>query len=127
MLSLSLLKKIAHSLKQNIYAIFLISKDKRVSKWVKVLSIIVVGYAISPIDLIPDFIPILGYLDDLILLPLGIFFIIKLIPTDIWEEYKQIASKKIIVSKFWKIISVAFISLIWVLSGAFIFSWFYMK
>lgn len=52
----------------------------------KIIAIIVVGYALSPIDLIPDFIPILGYLDDLILLPLGIILVIKLIPNHIMAE-----------------------------------------
>jgi uncharacterized membrane protein YkvA (DUF1232 family) len=52
----------------------------------KLLAILVVGYALSPIDLIPDFVPVLGYLDDIILIPLGITLVIKLIPKNILEE-----------------------------------------
>ncbi|WP_010490683.1 MULTISPECIES: YkvA family protein [Pseudomonas] len=56
----------------------------------KVVAIIVVAYALSPIDLIPDFIPILGYLDDVILLPLGIWIVIKLMPAAVLEECRQL-------------------------------------
>ncbi|MDP3978286.1 MAG: YkvA family protein [Pseudomonas sp.] len=55
----------------------------------KVVAMVVVAYALSPIDLIPDFIPILGYLDDIILLPLGIWLVIKLIPDHVLEECRQ--------------------------------------
>ena len=59
---------------------------------VKLLAIAVAGYALSPIDLIPDFIPVLGYLDDLIIVPLGIWLVIALIPEDVMREYRAIAS-----------------------------------
>jgi uncharacterized membrane protein YkvA (DUF1232 family) len=61
-------------------------KDPRVPLLPKALLIMVVVYALSPIDLIPDFIPVLGFLDDLILLPLGIALVIKMIPKDVWSE-----------------------------------------
>lgn len=59
------------------------------AKW---LGIMVLGYALSPIDLIPDFIPILGYLDELILLPLGVYLFIKLLPRPVWEQCVEQAS-----------------------------------
>lgn len=70
-------------------ALFLAYKRPDVPLHAKVVAIIVVGYALSPIDLIPDFIPVLGYLDDLILIPLGISLAIKLIPPEIMEECRN--------------------------------------
>lgn len=75
-------------MKQQICALYLASKDVRTPNSAKFLVIIVVGYALSPIDLIPDFIPVLGFLDDLVLLPLGIHYAIKLMPSDLWEEFQ---------------------------------------
>jgi len=66
------LKEKAKQLKSDTYALFLAYKDKRVKWYAKIFIIIVISYALSPIDLIPDFIPILGLLDDIILVPLGI-------------------------------------------------------
>lgn len=79
----------AKKIKKEIGALYLAYKRPDVPFYAKLVSILVVGYALSPIDLIPDFIPILGYLDDLILVPLGIAFAIKLIPRDIMNECRQ--------------------------------------
>ncbi|MDY6834240.1 MAG: YkvA family protein [Chloroflexota bacterium] len=68
------------------YAIFLAYKDPRVPLYAKLLVAAIIIYALSPIDLIPDFIPIIGYLDDLVLIPLGIALAIKVIPGDILDE-----------------------------------------
>jgi len=76
-------------LKQYLTALYLAYKRKDVPICAKILIVIIIGYALSPIDLIPDFIPVLGYLDDLIILPVLIFFAIKLIPKDILEECKE--------------------------------------
>lgn len=75
-------------MKQQICALYLASKDIRTPNSAKFLVIIVVGYALSPIDLIPDFIPVLGFLDDLLLLPVGIHYAIKLMPSHLWEEFQ---------------------------------------
>jgi uncharacterized membrane protein YkvA (DUF1232 family) len=82
-------KEKARELKFNISALYLAYKRKDVPILAKFLIIITVGYALSPIDLIPDFIPILGYLDDLIILPLLIFLSLKLIPKEIMDECKE--------------------------------------
>lgn len=79
----------AKGIKKEIGALYLAYKRPDVPRYAKLVSILVVGYALSPIDLIPDFIPILGYLDDLILVPLGIALAIKLIPKDIMNECRQ--------------------------------------
>lgn len=81
-------KKWSQKAKTDILAIFLAVQDERIPWYTKAVALAVVGYAFSPIDLIPDFIPILGYVDDLILLPLGIKLVIKLIPPPILDEYK---------------------------------------
>lgn len=75
--SLQKLKQQAKELKTELSALYLACHDPRVPWYAKALAICVVGYAFSPIDLIPDFIPILGYLDDLIIVPLGIVLVIK--------------------------------------------------
>jgi uncharacterized membrane protein YkvA (DUF1232 family) len=80
------IKKWAKELRGNIKALDYARKDPRVPLLPKALLIMVVVYALSPIDLIPDFIPVLGFLDDLILLPLGIALAIKMIPKDVWSE-----------------------------------------
>lgn len=82
------LKEKAKKLKQDIPVIFLVLKDKNTPILPKVIAGITLGYALSPIDLIPDFIPVLGYLDDIILLPVLIALTIKLIPEEIWERNK---------------------------------------
>ena len=90
---LSRMKLWARRLRRDGHAIYLASRDPRVPWHVKFLAIAVAGYALSPIDLIPDFIPVLGYLDDLIIVPLGIWLVIRLIPEDIVVEYRTIADK----------------------------------
>jgi len=85
------LKERAKSLKKTVPAVFLALKDKDTPTLAKILAGITVGYALSPIDLIPDFIPVLGYLDDVILLPALIALTIKLIPADVWERNLEAA------------------------------------
>ena len=79
----------AAALKQDTYALYLAARDQRVPPAAKLMVVLVVAYALSPIDLIPDFIPVLGYLDDMLLLPLGIALAIKLMPRDVWDECKS--------------------------------------
>ena len=85
------LKNWARLIKRDVHALYLASRDHRVPWHAKGLAIVVAAYALSPIDLIPDFIPVLGYLDDVILLPLGILLVIKLIPPEIMAEHRAIA------------------------------------
>ena len=83
------LKIILKKLTKEISALYLASKRDDVPWYAKVVIFLVVGYALSPIDLIPDFIPILGYLDDLVILPIGIIFAIKLIPPNVMSECRE--------------------------------------
>lgn len=80
------LKKRARSLKTEVYALYLAYRDPRVPLFARIFAAGVVAYAFSPIDLIPDFIPVLGYLDDLILVPLGITLALKMIPSPVMNE-----------------------------------------
>ena len=82
-------KQRARDLKQEIHALALACKDPRVPWYAKVLVGCVVAYALSPIDLIPDFIPVIGYLDDLILVPLGIYLLLKLIPDEVMAQCRE--------------------------------------
>ena len=79
----------ARQLKTQTYALYLAYRHPGVPWYAKIFSACIVAYLFSPIDLIPDFIPILGYLDDLILVPLGIMLALKMIPEDVWQECKQ--------------------------------------
>ena len=82
------LKRWARRLNREGHAIYLASRDPRVPWYAKALAIAVAAYALSPIDLIPDFIPVVGYLDDLIILPLGIWLVVRLIPDEVMAEYR---------------------------------------
>lgn len=79
-------KRWARNLKKEVHALYLAYRDPRVPWYARVLAVCVVGYALSPIDLIPDAIPVLGYLDDVIVVPLGIALAIRMIPPEVLEE-----------------------------------------
>ena len=82
-------KEKAKNLKRDIPAVFLAMKRKDTPVLAKIFGVITVGYALSPIDIVPDFVPILGYLDDVILLPLLVALTLKFIPREIFEECRQ--------------------------------------
>lgn len=88
------LKQFAQQMKKQIQSLYLASRDPRTPFAAKCLIVIVVAYALSPVDLIPDFIPVLGYLDDLLLLPAGIYLSIKLIPEPLWQEFQTQAEQR---------------------------------
>ena len=86
------LKSWARGVRRDVHALYLAGRDPRVPWYAKALAAAVAGYALSPLDLIPDFIPVVGYLDDLILVPLGIVIVIRLIPTEIMAEHRATAA-----------------------------------
>lgn len=110
-------------LKQETYAIYLACKDLRVPWYVRVFAGVVVAYAFSPIDLIPDVIPILGYLDDLILVPLGIILVIKMIPPDVLAECRAKAEAVMAQGKPTSKIAAIVIVSIWLLLGILAVIW----
>jgi len=83
---ISKLRSKARELKQNLFILYLAYKDPRMPKYARWFTLCVVAYAFSPIDLIPDFIPIAGYLDDLVIVPLGITLALRMIPTEVIED-----------------------------------------
>ena len=89
------LQRWARTLKRDTVALYLAARDPRVPWYAKIVAACVAAYALSPIDLIPDFIPVIGYLDDIILVPLGIALAIRLIPPALLEEHRERASARI--------------------------------
>ena len=85
-------KSWAHNLKRDIAALYIAAHDSRTPWTARVIALAVTLYALSPIDIIPDFIPVIGYLDDLIIVPLGIWLVIRLIPPDLMQAYREAAS-----------------------------------
>ena len=83
------LKDRAKKLKTDIPAVFLALKERRTPWYAKIIAAVVVVYALSPIDLIPDFIPVLGYLDDIIILPALIAWCVKCIPGEVFEDCRR--------------------------------------
>jgi uncharacterized membrane protein YkvA (DUF1232 family) len=104
----------ANNLKTNAFALFLAYKDPRTPWYAKIFAGIVVGYAFSPIDLIPDFIPVLGYLDDLILVPLGMAAAIKMIPPEVMAECRAKAQAEMGKGKPVNWLVASIIILLWV-------------
>jgi uncharacterized membrane protein YkvA (DUF1232 family) len=88
------IKAWAKNLKRQIFILYFAYRDERVPWYVKVFTACIVAYAFSPIDLIPDFIPILGYLDDIIILPLGIMFALRMIPKDVISDCEVRANER---------------------------------
>jgi uncharacterized membrane protein YkvA (DUF1232 family) len=82
----------ARAFKRDIVVLWLAARDPRVPRTAKLLAGMVAAYALSPIDLIPDFIPVLGYLDDIVILPLGIMLAVKLIPPKVLAELRERAA-----------------------------------
>ncbi|GAB3357658.1 YkvA family protein [Lysobacter tyrosinilyticus] len=80
---MSRLRKWARELKQQTLVVYFAARDPRTPWLARLLALGVAAYALSPIDLIPDFIPVLGYLDDLVIVPLGLMLVLRLIPADV--------------------------------------------
>ncbi|HYU21016.1 MAG TPA: YkvA family protein [Chloroflexota bacterium] len=113
--SVDLWKQTARRTKAELYAIYLACKDPRVPWYAWLLATCVVAYAFSPIDLIPDFIPILGYVDDLILIPLGIALVLRLIPQDVMAESRAKAAAAIAEGKPTNWLAAGIIVALWLL------------
>lgn len=88
------LRRFAERMRLQLRVLDLAGRDPRTPLAAKLLVILVVAYALSPIDLIPDFIPVLGYVDDLLLLPLGIYLAMRLVPRELWQELQARAESE---------------------------------
>ena len=91
---LSAAKTWARAMKRDVLAVYLAARDPRTPWHVRIVAMAVAAYALSPIDFIPDVIPVLGYLDDLLIVPLGILLVIRLIPAAVLEEHRATAARR---------------------------------
>lgn len=116
-------KQWARSVKRDVLAIWLAARDPLTPWYVKALALAVAAYALSPIDLIPDFIPVLGYLDDLVIVPLGILIVVRLIPPERMQAYREAAMQMsrrpvsrtaaVIIVLIWIAVAAVFIKALW--------------
>jgi uncharacterized membrane protein YkvA (DUF1232 family) len=113
----------ARTIKRDTFALYLAVRDRRTPWYAKVFAACVVAYAFSPIDLIPDFIPVLGYLDDVIIVPLGIVLALRMIPADVMAECRALAEANRPSSKPRNYVGAAAIVVIWVLAAALAIQW----
>lgn len=111
-------KERVRALKQETFTLFIACRHPQVPWYAKALALLVVGYALSPIDLIPDFIPVLGYLDDLVVVPLGFMLVIRLIPAEILAECR-LQSKEFVgtATRVGKVAATIIVA-IWILTAA---------
>ena len=108
------LKRWARKLEAEVYALYLAYRDPRVPLYARVFAAVVVGYAFSPIDLIPDVIPVLGYLDDLVLVPLGVALAIRMIPAPVLAECRARAREVMASGKPVNKVAAAVVVAVWV-------------
>ncbi len=108
------LKTAAKRLKREVMTLYFVARDPRTPWYAQGLAFVVVGYALSPFDLIPDAIPVLGLLDDLILVPAGIWLVLKLVPQNVLEEARVQASQA--ESKPVSYVAAAFMIVVWLLA-----------
>ncbi|MBX9825693.1 MAG: DUF1232 domain-containing protein [Xanthobacteraceae bacterium] len=115
----------ARAIKRDVHAVYLASRDPRVPWYAKALGVCIAAYALSPIDLIPDFIPVLGYLDDAILLPLGILLVVRMIPKNVMAEHRAAAA--VAAERPTSTAGAVFIGAVWialtVISGWYAYRW----
>jgi uncharacterized membrane protein YkvA (DUF1232 family) len=109
----------AREIKRDVLALWLAARDPRVPWYVKALCAGIAAYALSPIDLIPDFVPVLGYLDDVILLPLAIMLAVRMLPTELLAELRTEAER--LAKKPSSRAAAAAIIALWIISAALLF------
>jgi uncharacterized membrane protein YkvA (DUF1232 family) len=113
-------KERARLLKREALTLYLVCRHPDVPWYAKALALAVAGYALSPIDLIPDFIPVLGYLDDMVLIPLGIMLVIRLVPADAAAECRARAEDALERAAHAGKIAAAVVVAVWLLTAALI-------
>lgn len=113
----------ARALKRDVLALARAARDSRTPWYAKALAVFVAAYALSPIDLIPDFIPVIGYLDDLILVPAGIWLCLKLIPPDVMAEHRRAVSERLSTTRPVSRVAAVTIIAIWLAAIALFIRW----
>lgn len=117
------LKKWASAMKRDVLALYLAGRDPRVPWYAKAMALTTAAYAFSPIDLIPDFIPVLGYVDELFILPLFIWICVKLVPVDVMSDLRGEADRRLSDGRPRSIAGAAIIGLIWLSIAAVAVRW----
>ncbi|TPI69938.1 YkvA family protein [Mesorhizobium sp. B2-8-9] len=107
-------KQWARGIQRDVMALWIAARDPRVPWYAKATAGAVAAYALSPVDLIPDFIPIIGYLDDLVIVPVGIMLAVKLVPADLMQEFREEAVRR---EKPVSKAGLAFMIALWVLAA----------
>ncbi len=125
MSGLQRLKRWARRIKLDVVALWLAARDPRTPWHAKATAAAVAAYALSPIDLIPDFIPVLGYLDDVVIVPLGIMLAVRLIPGPLMAEFRAEAARR--EGRPTSIAGAAAIAFVWVAAAALLLWWFWPR
>jgi len=122
---LARLKGWARTVKRDVIALFIAARDSRTPWYAKLMAGLVAAYALSPIDLIPDFIPVIGYLDDLVIVPLGIWIVVRLVPAELMQELRAEAARMEAkpVSRAGAFVIVA----LWIVSAGLLLWWFWPR
>ena len=120
---LSRLRTRAHALKIETLALYYAIKDPRTPWYARAVGLLTLAYALSPIDLIPDFVPLLGYLDDLVIVPAGIALALRLIPTTVMVDARLEAAEGSSGSKRLGWLGAGFIALVWIILLFWLLSW----
>jgi uncharacterized membrane protein YkvA (DUF1232 family) len=120
-------KRRARQLKAETLALYLAARHPGTPWYAKLFVAAVAAYALSPIDLIPDFVPVLGYLDDLIVIPLGIALAVKMVPASVLSECRAQAQEVMLNRKPASRVAAAFIVVVWIALAAFCTLWVYRK
>lgn len=122
---LARLKGWARTVKRDVIALFLAARDPRAPWYAKAMAGLVAAYALSPIDLIPDFIPVIGYLDDLVIVPLGIWIVVRLVPQDLMQEFRAEAER--MSARPASRAGALFIVALWIVAAGLLLWWFWPR
>lgn len=114
-------KQWARALKRDVLVVYLAARDPRTPWALRLLALAVAAYALSPIDLVPDFIPVLGYLDDLLIVPLGLALVLRLLPPPVLLAARERAARMLARPRSW--MAAALIIMLWVLLAVLLFAW----
>ncbi|WP_287806389.1 DUF1232 domain-containing protein [Diaphorobacter sp.] len=114
-------KQWARALKRDVLVVYLAARDPRTPWALRLLALAVAAYALSPIDLMPDFIPVLGYLDDLLIVPLGLALVLRLLPPPVLLAARERAARMLARPRSW--LAAAIIIMLWVLLAVLLFAW----
>lgn len=121
MASLAHIKEWAYRVKRDVIAVYFAARNPETPVIVRLLALVVAAYALSPIDLIPDFIPVLGYLDDLLIVPIGLMIVVRLLPPHILEISRTQAAESM--AKPRSLMAAAIFVMIWVLCSVSLIYW----